>query len=60
MKCEMKAENRLNDIMKPDEAVDIYEMMPRDEIESVNHMNESRNYCYEIVFQEINEVHNDS
>lgn len=60
MRCEMKANNDINDIMKPDEAssFDIFEMMPR--IESSSRLNESRNYCYQIVFQEIDEVYSES
>lgn len=58
MNCELKAENRLNDIMKPDEVVDIFELMPR--MESEIRLDESHNYCYNIVFQELNEANLES
>lgn len=58
MRRELKAENHLEDIMKPDEAIDGFEMMPMSE--SVDRLNESRNYCYGIVFQEINEINCES
>lgn len=57
MKRDKAAENHLRAIMTPDESVDIFVMMPRNE--SVNRMPEPRNYCYDIVFQEINSVYND-
>lgn len=58
LQCNETAENRLNDIMKPDEAIDIFEMIPR--IRSSTQLNETRNYCYELVFQEINSVYDNS
>lgn len=57
MKRDKTAESHLRAIMTPDESVDIFEMIPR--IESVNRLPEHRNYCYGIVFQEINSVYND-
>lgn len=58
MQCNQTAEKRLNDIMKPDEAIDMFEMIPR--IKSSAQLNETRNYCYELVFQEINSVYDGS
>lgn len=59
MQCNETSGTRLNDIMKPDdEAIDMFEMIPR--IRSSTHLNETRNYCYELVFHEINSVYDDS
>jgi hypothetical protein len=58
MRCEKTAENRLKDLMmEPDGgALDVCEMMP-----CTNRATESRNYCYEIVFQEsINSIYESS
>lgn len=56
MKCEKTAENRLNEIMRHDEALDMYESTSS-RIPSANRTNEARNYCYELVFQEINSIY---
>jgi hypothetical protein len=55
MKCEKTAEKRLNEIMRHDE-LDMYETTSS-RIPSANRTSESHNYCYEIVFQEINSIY---
>lgn len=59
MKLEnLSAEEHLKDIN--DEAINIFEMIPRSE--SANRLSEThnRNYCYDIVFQEINSIYSES
>lgn len=52
------SEKHLKDIN--DEAINIFEMIPRSE--SANRLSETynRNYCYDIVFQEINSIYSES
>lgn len=58
MKLDTSAEKHLRDIN--DEAINIFEMIPRSE--SANRLSETRNrnYCYDIVFQEINSIYSES